>query len=82
MAAHRLGDALAILAILNALSRNVLDLGTSVIVLDIRIGGLYQQEGLPVLEPNLHRSLGHVDLVCNSLTDSGGRGGVLVELHF
>lgn len=37
---------------------------------------------LPVLEPDLYRSLSHVDLVGNALPGEGSRGGVLVELVF
>lgn len=36
---------------------------------------------IPVLEPNLNRTLRHVDLVSNALSHICGRGGVLVELH-
>lgn len=36
---------------------------------------------VPVLEPDLNRAFRHVDLICNSLADSGRGCGVLAELH-
>lgn len=39
------------------------------------------QEGLPVLEPDLNRPLGHVDLLSNAFSNPSGRGGILVEFH-
>lgn len=35
---------------------------------------------LPVLEPDLYRPLGHVDIVRNSFSDHGGGSRVLVKL--
>jgi hypothetical protein len=37
---------------------------------------------VPVLEPNLHRSLRHADVLGNTLTDESGGSGVLVEFDF
>lgn len=36
----------------------------------------------PVLEPNLHGPLSHVDILGNSFARSGGRSRVLVKFHF
>jgi len=36
---------------------------------------------IPVLEPNLNRPFGHVDLLRNAFSDGGGGGRVFVELH-
>lgn len=38
--------------------------------------------GLPVLEPNLHRPLGHVDVRRNPLPHESCGGGILIELNF
>ena len=37
---------------------------------------------IPVLEPDLHRSLGHVDGFCDPLSSQGSRCGIFVELVF
>lgn len=37
---------------------------------------------IPVLEPNLHRTLGHIDIRGNSFAGGSGRSGVLVEFYF
>ena len=37
---------------------------------------------IPVLEPDLHGTLGHVDIRGNPFTGGSGRGWVLVEFHF
>lgn len=36
---------------------------------------------VPVLEPDLHRTLGHVDILRDLLSDSGGGSGILLEFH-
>lgn len=40
------------------------------------------RENPPVLEPYLHGTLGHVDILGNSLTSGSGRSRVLVKFHF
>ena len=37
---------------------------------------------IPVLEPDLHGPLGHVDVLGNSFSNKGGRCRILVELYF
>jgi len=75
---HGFGNAFAIFTILDTLAGHVLDLGTS-----NNVSKFFDQNAIPsspVLEPNLNRSLRHVNVIGNTFSDEGSRSWVLVEL--
>ena len=82
MATHGFGNRLAILAVLDALPCDILNLRTpglvSVHFRRLRKGRRGHDE--PVLEPDLNRSLSHVDVGGNAFPDHGCWRGIFVEL--
>lgn len=50
-------------------------------MISVGCGRIWRWFDEPVLEPNLHRALRHVDLLRNPLTDLRSRSRVLVEFH-
>lgn len=82
---HRLGNGVDVFTSFQALLGKQLDLGasTNALVSPCRVVSVTETAcNSPVLEPDLNRSLCHVDLLSNSVSNTSGRGRVLVEFLF